>query len=34
MPGGLGLGTISGLTMLMQDNKDCQMFARTKSNKI
>jgi hypothetical protein len=28
MPGGLGLGTISGLTLLMQDNKDRQMFAR------
>ena len=28
MPGGLGLGTISGLTMLMQDNKDRQMMAR------
>jgi len=31
MPGGLGLGTISGLTMLMQDNKDRQMFARMKA---
>jgi len=31
MPGGLGLGTISGLTMLMQDNKDRQMFARIKA---
>ena len=28
MPGGLGLGTISGLTLLMQDNKDRQLFAR------
>jgi hypothetical protein len=28
MPGGLGLGTISGLTLLMQDNKDRQMMAR------
>jgi len=28
MPSGLGLGTISGLTLLMQDNKDRQMFAR------
>src|ERR1700749_3131453 len=28
MPGGLGLGTISGLTLLMQDNKDRQMLAR------
>ena len=34
MPGGLGLGTISGLTMLMQENKDRQMFARIKTNKI
>jgi hypothetical protein len=33
MPGGLGLGTISGLTMLMQDNKDRQMFARMKAGK-
>ena len=28
MPGGLGLGTISGLTMLMRDNKDRQVFSR------
>jgi hypothetical protein len=28
MPGGLGLDTISGLTLLMQDNKDRQLFAR------
>jgi hypothetical protein len=28
MPGGLGLATISGLTSLMQDNKDRQLFAR------
>ena len=28
MPGKLGLGTISGLTLLMRDNKDRQMFAR------
>src|SRR6202167_5826312 len=28
LPGSLGLGTISGLTLLMQDNKDRQMFAR------
>jgi hypothetical protein len=28
MPGGLGLGTISGLTLLMQANKDRQMMAR------
>jgi|SRR5215831_10895036 len=34
MPGGLGLGTISGLTMLMRENKDRQMFARIKTNKI
>jgi hypothetical protein len=28
MPSGLGLGTISGLTLLMQSNKDRQMMAR------
>ena len=28
MPGSLGPGTISGLTLLMQDNKDRQMMAR------
>ena len=28
MPSGLGLGTISGLSLLMQDNRDRQMFAR------
>jgi hypothetical protein len=28
MPGGLGLGTISGLTLLMQDNKDRLVFAK------
>ena len=28
MPGGLGLGTISGLTQLMESNKDRQMMAR------
>jgi hypothetical protein len=28
MPGGLGLSTISGLTLLMQSNKDRQMMAR------
>jgi hypothetical protein len=28
MPGNLGLGTISGLTSLMRDNKDRQLFAR------
>jgi hypothetical protein len=30
MPGGLGLATISGLTKLMQDNKDRLVFARLK----
>lgn len=30
MPGGLGFGTISGLTMLMRDNKDRQMLSRLK----
>jgi hypothetical protein len=28
MPEGLGLGTISGLTLLMQDNKDRMVFSR------
>jgi hypothetical protein len=28
MPGGLGFATISGLTQLMQDNKDRLVFAR------
>src|SRR6201996_3567856 len=28
MPGGLGLATLSGLSQLMQDNKDRQMMAR------
>jgi hypothetical protein len=28
MPAGLGFATITGLTLLMQDNKDRQMFAR------
>jgi hypothetical protein len=28
MPGGLGLATISGITMLMRDNKDRMVFAR------
>jgi hypothetical protein len=28
MPSGLGLTTISGLTMLRRDNKDRQVFAR------
>jgi len=30
MPGGLGLATIAGLTKLMQDNKDQQVFAKLK----
>lgn len=30
LPGGLGLATISGLTKLMQDNKDMQVFAKLK----
>ena len=33
MPGSLGLGTISGLTLLMQDNKDRQLFSRMTSPK-
>jgi hypothetical protein len=28
MPSGLGFSTISGLSLLMRDNKDRQMFAR------
>lgn len=28
MPDNLGLGTISGLTLLMQDNKDRMVFAK------
>jgi hypothetical protein len=28
MPGALGFATISGLSLLMRDNKDRQMFAR------
>ena len=28
MPSGLGLGTISGLTLLMQDNKDRLIFSK------
>ncbi len=28
IPGGLGFTTISGLTMLMRDNKDRQVFAK------
>ena len=31
MPGGLGFTTISGLTLLMQDNKDRTVFSRPKS---
>ena len=31
MPIGLGLDTISGLTMLMRDNKDRLMFARMRA---
>ena len=31
LPSGLGLATISGLTMLMRDNKDRQAFAKLKS---
>jgi hypothetical protein len=30
IPGGLGLSTISGLSLLMQSNKDRQMMARLK----
>ena len=30
MPGGLGFATITGLTKLMQDNKDQQMFSKMK----
>ncbi len=33
IPGGLGLTKISGLTMLMQDNKDRQMMARMSNPK-
>ena len=32
MPGGLGLATISGLSKLMQDNKDQQVFAKLKGS--
>ena len=28
MPGGLGLATISGITMLMRENKDRMVFSR------
>ena len=34
MPGGLGFATISGLTLLMQDNKDRQMMARMGGMKL
>jgi hypothetical protein len=34
MPGSLGFATISGLTMLMQDNKDRQMMARMGGMKL
>jgi hypothetical protein len=30
MPDSLGLGTISGLTLLMQDNRDRMIFSRMK----
>ena len=30
MPGGLGLGTISGITLLMRDNKDRMVFSGPK----
>jgi len=33
IPDGLGLATISGLTLLMQDNKDRLVFARMTGNK-
>ena len=33
MPDSLGLGTISGLTLLMQDNKDRMVFARMSGKK-
>jgi hypothetical protein len=33
IPDGLGLGTISGLTLLMQDNKDRLVFARMTGSK-
>ena len=32
MPGGLGLGTITGLTLLMQGNKDRLIFAKLKGS--
>ena len=33
MPGGLGFATISGLTALMRDNKDRQVFSRMSAPK-
>jgi hypothetical protein len=33
LPGGLGLGTINGLTSLMRDNKDRQVFAKLGASK-
>ena len=33
MPDNLGLGTISGITLLMRDNKDRQVFSRMTSGK-
>ena len=33
MPGGLGFATISGLTLLMQGNKDRQVFSRMSAPK-
>ena len=33
IPDGLGLSTISGVTQLMQDNKDRMVFARMTGNK-
>lgn len=32
MPGGLGLGTITGLSLLMQGNKDRLIFAKLKGS--
>ena len=33
IPGGLGLATIAGITSLMRDNKDRQVFAKLSSPK-
>jgi hypothetical protein len=33
LPGGLGLGTISGFSQLMQENKDRMIFARMGGSK-